>query len=137
MIVVLRKARGVGFLALGTSLCLLAFYVFMTRMHERYLFPFFLPFLAACVLLRSRALWWTFGILGAVHFLNLYYVYTNADGDLRIQAAFDWLGDTDLLGTGLRTTQLLSAIVVGGLLVLAPLAYRLARKEPGRGASAQ
>ena len=51
VIVVLRKARGAGFLALGTSLCILAFFVFMTRMHERYLFPFFLPFLAACVLL--------------------------------------------------------------------------------------
>ncbi len=126
VIVVLRKARGVGFFALGTSLCLLAFYVFMTRMHERYLFPFFLPFLAACVLLRSRSLWWAFGVLGAVHFLNLYYVYTNDEGDLRVQTLYDWLENSDLLGTGLETTQFLSAVVVGSFVVLTALAHRLA-----------
>jgi len=127
VIVVLRKARGPGFLALGTSLCMLAFFVFMTRMHERYLFPFFLPFLAASVLIRSRLLWTAFGLLAAVHFLNLYYVYTNADKDnLRLQGLYEWLGDRDLWGTGLATTQLLSFVVVAGLIALVPTAFRLA-----------
>src|SRR6266705_1504038 len=49
----LRKGEGKAPLALGTALCLLAFYAFTTRMHERYLFPFFLPFLAACGLYRN------------------------------------------------------------------------------------
>ena len=39
---VLRNARGPAFLALGTSLSILAFYLLTTRMHERYVFPFFL-----------------------------------------------------------------------------------------------
>ncbi|MFQ6019691.1 MAG: hypothetical protein ACE5KW_02935 [Dehalococcoidia bacterium] len=76
IILVFRNARGPAFLALATALSVLAFYVFVTRMHERYLFPLFLPFLVACVLLNSRLLWATFLGLGVVHFLNLYYVYS-------------------------------------------------------------
>ena len=99
-------------------------------MHERYLFPFFLPFLAACVLFRSRVLWTVFGLLGAVHFLNLYLVYTQADNDLRYQRLYDWLRDPNLWSTGIETPQLLSAIILAGLLVLVPTAYRLANHSP-------
>ena len=128
---VLRSARGPAFLALGTSLSILAFYLFTTRMHERYLFPFFLPFLAACVLLKSRVLWTVFGLLGAVHFLNLYLVYTHAsDDNLRVQFLYDWLGQANLWGTRLETQQVLSAIILAGLLVLVPTAYRLANRSP-------
>ena len=130
VIAVLRRARGPAFLALGTSLTILAFYVFMTRMHERYLFPFFLPFLAACVLLKSRVLWAAFAVLGAVHFLNLYIVYTDSEDELRYQHLYDWLRHEDLWGSGLETAQLLSAIILAGLIVLVPTAYRLANRSP-------
>lgn len=45
------RAKGTGMLALGTALSIVAFYLFLTRMHERYIFPALLPMLAACVLL--------------------------------------------------------------------------------------
>ncbi|HET9477407.1 MAG TPA: hypothetical protein VFP63_07950, partial [Dehalococcoidia bacterium] len=67
----LRDAEGDRALALGTALCLLAFYIFLTRMHERYMFPFFVPFLAACVLYRSPLLWTVFAVLAVTQFLNL------------------------------------------------------------------
>lgn len=132
VIMVLRRVRGPAFLALGTSLSILAAYVFMTRMHERYLFPFFLPLLAACVFLKSRVLWAAFGVLGAVHFLNLYLVYSSEEEKLRYQPLYDWLRNEDLWGSGLETAQLLSAVVLAGLLVLIPTAYRLAAKRPER-----
>ena len=132
MIVVLRKARGPAFLALGTSLSILAFYLFTTRMHERYLFPFFLPFLAACVLFRSRVLWTVFGLLGAVHFLNLYFQSTTQRGATCGTRASDWrLPARTSWSTGIkRQIQLLSAIILAGLLVLVPTAYRLANHSP-------
>src|SRR5437867_4261774 len=71
----LRRSNQDWALALGTALCLLASYVFLTRIHERYLFPFFLPFLAACVLARNPVMWATLAVLAVVHFLNLYLVY--------------------------------------------------------------
>jgi hypothetical protein len=130
VIVVLRKARGPASLALGTSLCMLSFFVFATRMHERYLFPFFLPFLAACVLLRSRVLWTAFGLLAAVNTLNMYYVYTNhPEQPLRAQGLYEWLGDRHLGGTDLATGQLLSLIVVAAVPALVLEAHRLARRR--------
>ncbi len=82
ILVAMARGRGTGALALGTALSMFAFYIFVTRMHERYVFPAFLPLLVACVLLHSRTawsayvLWGTFIVLGVVHFLNLYYVYS-------------------------------------------------------------
>ncbi len=138
VIVALRNARGIGFLALGTSLSILAFFVFMTRMHERYLFPFFLPFLVACVLLRSRALWTAFVLLGTAHFLNLYFVYVNAEGTaLRSDRLYEFLRDGDLWGMGFSTTRLLACVVVACLVGLLAAAYRLSKTSPvpgtGRG----
>ena len=129
VIVVLRNARGPGFLALGTSLSMLAFFVFMTRMHERNLFPFFLPFLAACVLLRSRVLWTAFVALATVNFLNMYFVYTNhpEEEPLRVQGLYEWLADRQLWGTDLGTGQVLAFIVVATVPVLVFEAHRLAR----------
>lgn len=45
------RGQGTGILALGSALSIVAFYLFLTRMHERYIFPAMLPMLAACVLL--------------------------------------------------------------------------------------
>jgi hypothetical protein len=119
VIAILRRTRSTAFLALGTSLCALAFFVFMTRMHERYLFPYFLPALVACSLLRSAALWRAFAVLATVHLLNLYDVYVRF-GDLRIASVADWLASRDLWRTGLATSQALAIVVCttfGALLV--------------------
>ncbi|MBI2913710.1 MAG: hypothetical protein HYY03_07310 [Chloroflexi bacterium] len=98
IIFVFRKARGPGMLALATSLSVLAFFVFLTRMHERYLFPFLLLFLAAAALTRSRFLWASFAVLSIIHFLNLYYVYSYYNpNSLRVDFIFDWSGKQDTI----------------------------------------
>ena len=128
VIVVLRKARGAGFLALGTSLCILAFFVFMTRMHERYLFPFFLPFLAACVLLRSRMLWTVFGALAVVHLLNSGSCTRSRKGPPS-RSGGSTTSYPELWVTGLSTGRAFALVVVGGFLAALWTAYRLAPRR--------
>jgi hypothetical protein len=62
-------------LALGTGLSMMAFYLLLTRMHERYVFGAFLPLLVACALLHSRVLWGFFIATATIHFINLYHVF--------------------------------------------------------------
>jgi hypothetical protein len=90
-----RDAKGPGLLALATALSVLAFYLFMTRMHERYMFPSLLLLLTAAAALKSRPLWAVFGVLSLVHFFNVYYAYINftEDNYLRVGWLFDWIDD--------------------------------------------
>jgi Gpi18-like mannosyltransferase len=118
-------------LALGTALSIMAFYVFLTRMHERYIFPMFLPMLAACALSHSRALWAMFVLLVVVHSLNLYYVYsyyrivfTQTAGVIdqpAWPALFNWVEDRAFL------LSLLTAI---SFPVLLAIAYGLTGRRP-------
>lgn len=71
----LRNAKSTGLLALGVGLSMMAFYLLLTRMHERYVFGAFLPLLVACALLHSRVLWGLFAAAATVHFINLYHVF--------------------------------------------------------------
>ncbi len=112
-----------------------AFYLLLTRMHERYVFPAFLPFLLACALLRSRVLWGLFVGTAALHLLNLYHVFgyyyffNEKEGPgfpdfLRIPALYDWLNgrvfsvNTPIFGNltrikyfgGMETIQLMSIL---------------------------
>ena len=130
VIAILRRTRSTGFLALGASLCALAFFVFMTRMHERYLFPFFLPALVACSLLRSATLWRAFAVLTTVHLLNLYDVYVSF-GDLRIASVDEWLESGDVWGTGVATSQALAIVVCTTFAALLVETWRLARDAAG------
>ena len=130
-IAMLRRTRSTGFLALGTSLCALAFFVFMTRMHERYLFPYFLPALVACSLLRSAPLWRAFAVLATVHLLNLYDVYVSF-GDLRIASVDEWLESRDMWGTGIATSQALAIVVCTTFAALLVETRRLAQAAAGR-----
>ena len=131
---IMWKSQGMGALALGTALCVLAFYIFMTRMHERYLFAFFLPFLAAAVALNSRVLLGLFAALGTIHFLNLYhvYVYYQCDAthscEIRWTAFYRWFEQTSNLGTGWDTVQLLSVLLVAALPILFAAAYAVANR---------
>jgi hypothetical protein len=122
-------------LALGTALSVLAFYLFMTRMHERYMFQMFLPMLAACALSHSRILWGLFLLLALAHFLNLYYVYSyyqlvfTQDDPVHHEPAwralYDWVEDRAFL---------LSVLMTLSFPVLLAVAYRLGmqpRPKPG------
>ena len=90
-----RDARGPGLLALATALSVLAFYLFMTRMHERYLFASLLLLLTAAATLKSRPIWAVFGVLSLVQFFNVYYAYINftEDNYLRVGWLFSWTED--------------------------------------------
>lgn len=136
ILVATRRAKGTGMLALGTALSTLAFYLFLTRMHERYVFPFFLPCLAACVLTQSRVLWATFIVLAVVHFFNLYYVYSYYNpNDLRVDSFFNWFEKGNLWHTGLETVQWLSIIMVASFPILIACAYVFSnRKTPAEAA---
>ncbi len=124
ILVATRRSRGTGMLALGTALSIFAFYLFLTRMHERYVFAFFLPFLAACVLLESRLLWSSFLILGLVHFFNLYHVYAYYNpNSLRVESLYKWFEKGSLLGSGLETVQVFSIVMVAAFPVLLVVAY--------------
>ena len=107
----LRDAEGDRALALGTALCLLAFYIFLTRMHERYMFPFFVPFLAACVLYRSPLLWTVFAVLAVTQFLNLYQVYGYYQpNELKIHDIYQYFDKAEVLGTGWPLARVLSLV---------------------------
>jgi len=135
VIYVLRRSEGTGALALGAALSTLAFYVFLTRMHERYMFPFFLPFLAACVLLQSRLLWGTFIVFGIVQFLDLYFVYSyyplafpaagQAPQEPFFRPLYDLITHSDVLGLGLEAAKLLSIVTVATFLLLLLASYVL------------
>ena len=124
----LREAKGMGALALGTGLCVVAFFMFITRMHERYLFPAFLPLLAACVIYNSAWLWTGFAGLAVTHGLNLYHAYAEFnDNHLRIDWIFNWLQDPNMLGFNVfevdTTVEWLSVVTVAALPPLLAAAY--------------
>ncbi len=59
----------------AASLALFAFFVLPTRIHERYLFPFFAFFVVAAMLSRYRMpLLVLYAFVSVLHFLNLYFV---------------------------------------------------------------
>ena len=140
ILLAMRKSEGTGLLALGTALSVLVFYVFLTRMHERYLFPFFLPFLVACVLARSRFLWTAFIALGAIHFLNLYYPYSyyalvfppagEAPAAPFSQFVYDLVEEANLVASGFSTIEILSIATVAAVPILVAAAYKLSSRKP-------
>lgn len=60
---------------LGTSISFFSFYLFLTRMHERYLFPFLAFILIASLIRKSKKLLGIYLLISLVHFINLWYVY--------------------------------------------------------------
>ncbi len=146
----LRKAQGTGYLALGVALSVMAFYFFLTRMHERYVFAAFLPLVVAAALIHSRLLWGMLVVLAVSHSVNLYHVfnyplYTPDGAPLRWEWAYDWLETGDFFGkipligdtvssiTGqLEAVQFFSIVMVVSFLVLLLGTYiRLERRPAG------
>lgn len=64
-----------GSMYLIIALSLLIFFLFPTRVHERYLFPFFAFFLLAVFILKSLKLFFVYLFLSLIHLINLWYVY--------------------------------------------------------------
>lgn len=60
---------------LAIALSVLVFFLFPTRIHERYLFPFFSFFLVAALLERSFMFIMFYIIVSIIHLANLWYVY--------------------------------------------------------------
>jgi dolichyl-phosphate-mannose-protein mannosyltransferase len=147
VVVSLRNARGMGYLALGTALSVLVFYLFLTRMHERYVFAAFLPLLLATVLINSRLLWTAFIALSVVHLANLYHVYGYYyPNELRVEGIYDWLETGDFFGkipvigdglssiTGqLEAVQVFSFVMVASF--LASMTWIILRLNLGSSAS--
>ena len=144
----LRNARDAGMLALGTALSMMAFYLLLTRMHERYVFGAFLPFLVACALLQSRVLWSLFVVTATVHFINLYHVFgyyylfndkdkANYPGWVRWQSFYHWLerehnipilSRLSIIGAP-EALQIFSVIFVTGFVALLAYVYYLSRQR--------
>lgn len=72
---VFRKKKEVGYLYLITALSLFAFFLFPTRVHERYLLPVFPFLLTAAGLLKSKKLTWMFIGVSLLSLVNLYHPY--------------------------------------------------------------
>ncbi|KKQ21062.1 MAG: hypothetical protein US48_C0001G0022 [Candidatus Levybacteria bacterium GW2011_GWA2_37_36] len=52
-----------------------AFFLFLTRMHERHLFPVFSLLVISACIFRSRILLVSYAILALINFINLFYSY--------------------------------------------------------------
>lgn len=63
------------YIYLTSSVSIMAFFILLTRMHERYIFPFFSIFLIAVFLLKSKPLIFFFIIFSLLSFLNVYFPY--------------------------------------------------------------
>lgn len=71
----LKKIKDNFYLYLSISLSFLVFYLFLTRMHERYIFPFLAFILIASLIKRSKKLLGIYIISTLIHLANLWYVY--------------------------------------------------------------
>ena len=57
------------------ALCAFAFFLFLTRIHERHLFPLFALLVVSAAVYKSKTLFIVYGLLAVVNFINLYYSY--------------------------------------------------------------
>lgn len=73
---------------LTISVSMLAFFTFITRMHERYLLYFFPFLLLAAISIRSKTLIIFYFFISFVSFLNIYLAYTEANKYLNLTPQF-------------------------------------------------
>lgn len=85
------KKLQIPYLYFTAAISIMSSFIFLTRMHERYIFPFFSFFLLAAILLKSRLLIYFYFIFSTFNFINLYfpYAYYNAQmTTLRLTSTF-------------------------------------------------
>lgn len=70
------------------GLSIFAFFSFLTRMHERYLFPFFVFFLIGALFLKSRILLIFYFLISLLYTVNLYVPYIYYNKQLNIPLIF-------------------------------------------------
>lgn len=72
------KIKSSQYFYIASALSLMAFYLFPTRIHERYLFPFFAFILISALIQKTKETKILIGVYlvtSAVHLINLWYVY--------------------------------------------------------------
>jgi len=72
---IIKQTKDKFYLYFLYALSVMAFYLFPTRVHERYLLPFFAFFLIAALLKKSKFLLLIYAIVSIINFINLWYVY--------------------------------------------------------------
>lgn len=75
MVPLLKRAKDNFYFYFSSCLSVFVFFFFLTRMHERYLLPFFALFLIAAAVKRSKKLFVIYVLMSLIHFANLWYVY--------------------------------------------------------------
>ena len=80
------------------ALVLFAFFILPTRMHERYLFPFFAFFLVSALISRRQIplLLLLYAFISVLHFFNLYYVEQEKPYPI-LEPLFDFVLKQDLV----------------------------------------
>ncbi|OGE19032.1 hypothetical protein A3D83_00195 [Candidatus Daviesbacteria bacterium RIFCSPHIGHO2_02_FULL_41_10] len=76
------------FIYFTAAVSIMASFTFLTRMHERYIFPFFAFFLIAALLIKSRKLILFYIIYSAFNLLNLYFPYAYYNTELKLTPIF-------------------------------------------------
>lgn len=72
------------FFYLTAAIFAISFFMFLTRMHERYLFSFFPFLLLSAILLKSRFLIGFYIFMSIMHFLNVYLAYAYYNNLLKL-----------------------------------------------------
>lgn len=66
------------------TISLMAFFILLTRMHERYIYPVFPFLLLSAFMLRSKLLIGIFALLSIQYFVNLFAAYASANTNLAL-----------------------------------------------------
>lgn len=80
----LIKRFNLPYFFITAAVSVFAFFTLLTRMHERYLFPFFILFLLGALLLKSRILLFFYFLVSLIYSFNLYVPYTYYNKQLNI-----------------------------------------------------
>lgn len=106
------QKKNVMFFFFSAALIVLMFFMLPTRVHERWFYAFFPFFLITAALTNKRKIWFGYGTLSVLHFLNLYYVYTYYNQNfLKITQL------TDFIGNNFKFLSFLSVTIFGLILV--------------------
>lgn len=90
------------YLYLTISLSILALFTFSTRMHERYVFPFFAFFLLGAMFLKSKKLLAFYFFFSLFNTLNVYFPYATYTTDLKLTPGLlNWLAHNFELLSGI------------------------------------
>jgi len=96
---------------LTSSLSIFAFFSFITRMHERYLFPFFSLFLVSAILLRSKVLLSVYFLISIIHLINVYLSYAYYNKHLALNPKL-----TEIIFNNFKFLSAFSILILIGLI---------------------